>query len=79
MDKKNIEPKLEKLSNLDEKIVNNKNKMLTLKKINSSIELVKETLTNAYEKMKKSVTPKFTQELSKTISNITDKKYLILY
>ena len=75
LDKKNIEPKLEKLSNLDEKIVNNKNKMLTLKKINSSIELVKETLTNAYEKMKKSVTPKFTQELSKTISNITDKKY----
>ena len=75
LDKKNIEPKLEKLSNLEEKIVDNKNKMLTLKKLNSSMELVKEVLTNSYEKMKKSVTPKFTQELSNTISKITNGKY----
>ena len=75
LDKKNIEPKLENLSNLEEKIVDNKNKMLTLKKLNSSMELVKEVLTNSYEKMKKSVTPKFTQELSNTISKITNGKY----
>ena len=75
LDKKNIEPKLENLSNLEEKLVDNKNKMLTLKKLNSSMELVKEVLTNSYEKMKKSVTPKFTQELSNTISKITNGKY----
>lgn len=75
LDKKNIEPKLENLSNLEEKLVDNKNKMLTLKKLNSSIELVKAVLTSSYEKMKKSVTPKFTQELSNTISKITDGKY----
>ncbi len=75
LDKKNIEPKLENLSNLEEKIVDNKNKMLTLKKLNSSMELVKEVLTNSYEKMKKSVTPKFTQKLSNTISKITNGKY----
>ena len=75
LDKKNIEPKLENLSNLEEKIVDNKNKMLTLQKINSSMELVREVLTNAYEKMKKSVTPKFVQELSNTISRITNGKY----
>ena len=75
LDKKNIEPKLENLSNLEEKLVDNKNKMSTLRKLNSSMELVKEVLSNAYEKMKKSVTPKFTQELSNTISKITDDKY----
>ena len=75
LDKKNIEPKLENLSNLEEKLVDNKNKMSTLRKLNSSMELVKEVLSNAYEKMKKSVTPKFTQELSNTISKITDGKY----
>ena len=75
LDKKNIEPKLENLSNLEEKLVDNKNRMLTLKKLNSSMELVKEVLTNSYEKMKKSVTPKFTQELSNTISKITNGKY----
>ena len=75
LDKKNIEPKLENLSNLEEKLVDNKNKMLTLRKLNSSMELVKEVLTNSYEKMKKSVTPKFTQELSNTISRITNGKY----
>ena len=75
LDKKNIEPKLENLSNLEEKLVDNKNKMSTLKKLNSSMELVKEVLSNAYEKMKKSVTPRFTQELSNTISKITDSKY----
>ena len=31
LDKKNIEPKLENLSNLEEKLVDNKNRMLTLK------------------------------------------------
>ena len=75
LDKKNIEPKLENLSNLEEKLVDNKNRMSTLRKLNSSMELVKEVLSNAYEKMKKSVTPKFTQELSNTISKITDGKY----
>ena len=75
LDKKNIEPKLENLSNLEEKLVDNKNKMSTLRKLNSSMELVKEVLSNAYEKMKKSVTPRFTQELSNTISKITDGKY----
>ena len=75
LDEKNIEPKLEKLSNLEEKLVDNKNKMVNLKKLNFSIELVKNVLTDAYEKMKKSVTPKFSQELSNTISKITNGKY----
>ena len=49
--------------------------MVNLRKLNSSIELVKNVLTDAYEKMKKLVTPKFSQELSNTISKITNGKY----
>ena len=75
IDQKNIEPKLEKISNIEEKLVDNNEKMVNLKKLNSSIELVREVLTNSYEKMKKSVTPKFSQELSNTISRITNGKY----
>ncbi len=72
---KNIEPKLENLVNLEEKLVNYNEEMLTLKNLDNSINLAKEILTNAYEKMKNTVTPKFTKELSETISQITNGKY----
>lgn len=75
LDNKNIEPKLENLSNIVEKLVDNKNKMVNLKKIEKSMNLAREVLNESYEKMKNTVTPKFTEELSKTISKITDGKY----
>lgn len=75
LDKKNIEPKLENLSKLEENIVDNKEKMLTLKKLEKSIILAKEILDDSYQEMKNTVTPKFTQNLSKNISTITDGKY----
>ena len=75
LDKKNIEPKLDDLAKIDEELVNDKNKMLTLQKLNLSFELAKEFLNQAYEKMKNTVTPRFTQELSNNISSITDGKY----
>lgn len=49
--------------------------MSTLKNLNLSMNLAKEVLNDAYEKMKSSVTPKFTQNLSTNISNITGNKY----
>lgn len=75
LDKNNIEPKLDNLSKIEEGLVNNKNIMSTLQKNSISFELTKEILQASYEKMKNSVTPKFTQELSNNISNITDQKY----
>ena len=75
LDEKNIEPKLDNLSKIEEELVNNKNKMLTLNKMDLSFELAKSVLEQAYEKMKNTVTPKFTEELSKNISSITDGKY----
>lgn len=75
LDKKNIEPQLDNLSKIEEKIVNNNNKMLTLKNLNDSMNLAKEVLIMSYEKMRNSVTPKFTENLSKNISKITNSKY----
>ena len=75
LDQNNIEPMLDNLSKIEEELGNNKNKMLTLNEMNKSFELAKEILTNAYERMKNTVTPKFTTELSRNISNITNGKY----
>ena len=49
--------------------------MVNLQKINSSFDLAKEILEKSYQEMKNTVTPKFTNELSQTISEITNKKY----
>ncbi len=51
----------EELNNLEEK--------------NASINLAKEFLEKAYVKMKNSITPKFTENLSKNISDISSNKY----
>ena len=75
LDQKNIEPKLDNLSKIEEELVNNKEKMSTLQKNSLSFILAKQVLENAYINMKNSVTPKFTEELSKNISNITNGKY----
>ena len=75
LDQKNIEPKLDNLSKIEEELVNDKEKMLTLQRNNLSFVLAKQVLENAYINMKNSVTPKFTEELSKNISNITNGKY----
>lgn len=75
LDKKSIEQNLDNLSKIEENIVNNNEKMSTLKSLNLSFNLAKEVLNENYEKMKKSVTPKFTENLSNNISRITDSKY----
>lgn len=75
LDHKNIEPKLDNLSKIEEKLVENTEKLASLKNLEKSIHLAKEVLNQAYENMKNTVTPRFTEELSKTISEITQGKY----
>lgn len=75
LDHKSIEPKLENLSNIEEKLIDHKEKMVNLRNLEKSMNLAKEVLSYSYEEMKNTVTPKFTEELSKTISKITDEKY----
>ena len=49
--------------------------MVNLKNLEKSMNLAKKVLNDSYEKMKNTVTPKFTEELSKTIAEITNGKY----
>ena len=74
-DRENIEPKLENLIKIEEKIVNNNEKIVNLRKLESSMNLAKALLEKAYQKMKNTVTPKFTENLSKNINEITNGKY----
>ena len=71
LDKKNIEPKLDNLSKIEEELVNNNEKMSTLKSLNESMNLAKDVLEEVYGEMKNSVTPKFTENLSNNIFIIT--------
>lgn len=75
LDYKNIEPKLEKMANVQENLINSKEEMVNLRKLEKSINLAKEVLENSYCKMKNTVTPKFTENLSKSIADITEGKY----
>ena len=74
-EKEGINTKLDNLVKIEEKIENNNNKILGLKKLEKSMIIAKEFLTKAYNKMKNTVTPKFTQNLSQNIASITDGKY----
>mgnify|MGYP004453382303 CR=1 FL=1 len=74
-DKENVNPKVDNLIKIEEKIVNNNEKIVNLRKLEKSMNMAKEILLKAYEKMKNTVTPKFTENLSKNINNITNGKY----
>ena len=74
-DKENVEPKVDNLMKIEEKIVNNNEKIVNLKRLEKSMNLAKTLLEKAYEKMKNTVTPKFTENLSKNMREITNGKY----
>ena len=74
-DEKEIEEKYNELVNIEEKLAVLEEKYNDLKMINNSMNLVKEILTNSYEKMQNSVSPMLTAELSRNISEITNGKY----
>ena len=73
--KENIGPQLENLSSIEEQTILLKQQLENLEQKNESIELVKVLLSRAYENMKNSVSPVFTEKLSKNIANITKGKY----
>ena len=77
--KENIEPELENLSNLEEELSVMQEKLKELQKNNESIELAKKLLEKAYEKMKNTISPIFTEKLSTNISKITHGKYNNIY
>lgn len=72
---KNISEKLEEIISLKEEYENLKEQLQIVEEKSRCIQATKELLEKAYEQMKKSVTPKFTQNLSNLIQKITDGKY----
>lgn len=75
LEKQNILPKLDNLAALTEELGNLEEKYEEVSKLGKSINLAKSYLDIAYDKMKNSVTPKFTKNLSQNIEKISNGKY----
>lgn len=75
LDKENIFPKIYKLVNVQEELEYAINEYNELKNNSEIIDIAKEYLEKAYKNMKENITPKFSKQLSKTISKISDEKY----
>ena len=72
---KEITSQLENQISLEEEYENLKEECEILEKESMCISLTKEYLNKAYEKMKNTITPKFTQNLSETMAVISHQKY----
>lgn len=75
VEEKSIVNKLEDLIKLEEEFVTIHEHLKEIEQKNYEINLAKDFLEKAYEKMKKNITPKFTFNLSENIKNITNGKY----
>lgn len=75
IEEKNIVNKLEDLIKLEEELATIQEQLKEIEQKNYEINLAKEFLEKAYEKMKKNITPRFTANLSENIKNITNGKY----
>ena len=72
---KEITKKLEDLAKIEEQLQNAENEKEELITLNNSYNIAKECLENAYKLVKENVSPKFTQNLSGIIKNISNDKY----
>lgn len=75
VEEKSIVNKLEDLVKLEEEFATIHEQLKEIEQKNYEINLAKDFLEKAYEKMKKNITPKFTFNLSENIKNITNGKY----
>lgn len=75
LNRKNIIENLENLVNIEELLEIEKQNYEELKEKNDKINIARILLGKAYEKMKDSVTPKFTSNLSENIMKISNGKY----
>ena len=74
-EEKEISNKLEEIISLKEEYENLKEQLEIIEEKNKYINITKELLEKAYEKMKNSVTPIFTKNLSELIEKISGGKY----
>lgn len=74
-DAENLNLQIEELAQIEEKLNSAEDEKENLEKLNSSFEIAKECLESAYEEVKQNISPKFTQNLSNSIQNISNGKY----
>ena len=75
LDKKNVEPKLEKILELEEELEIKKRTRDELLEKARIFNLTKELMEESYAEMKSNITPKFNQNLSKNIQKFSNGKY----
>ena len=75
IEEKNINEKLDKKLECEERIEYLKEKIEELHSLERSINIAKETLEQSYNEVKNEVTPKFTKDLSLLIEKISNEKY----
>ena len=75
LEEKEIIPKLEQAAILEERLDELQEQEEKLEKDNEAIELTKQLLETAYLKMRQNITPKLTEELSKSIQKISNGRY----
>ncbi len=73
--KENIDTALEEMVRLQEEYDKVNEELNDLEYRNKVINITRELISKAYEEMKSSITPKFTENLSKTIAEISSNKY----
>lgn len=72
---KGVLEKLEELPKIEEKIEELEEQEEELYLLNNSIELAKQVLEQAYEKMKENITPEFVKNLSEMVKKVSNSKY----
>lgn len=75
IEEKNINEKLDNKIECEEKLEYLYEQKKELEELNKIINLTKETLEEAYDEIKRNITPKFTKELSNNIKVISNGKY----
>ena len=74
-DKSNNDEKLQEFTKIEEELTEQKNIKNELESLNESYNLAKECLEIAYREVKQSISPRFQENLSEIIKNITNEKY----
>lgn len=75
LDKENIEPKLEQLIELEEKIDIEQRRLKELEQRKKIYEITNQVMEKSYEEMKNSIVPKFTKELNENVKTFSNNKY----
>ncbi len=75
IEEKNVDSELDKIINLEEEYNSLNDELKEIEKKNNEINLAKELIDRAYEKMKRNISPKLVENLSNTMKKITNGKY----